>query len=85
MKLELDLWCCLLDVYTKFRIDILKHVEKSPKNFEKSKTHKNNCLNSENRIWGNKNGTYAEKYTEGHQCTKFEGFILIYEAIVAKI
>ena len=32
MKLELDLWHCLLDVYTKFRIDILKHVEKSPKN-----------------------------------------------------
>ena len=28
MKLELDLWRHLLDVYTKFQIDISEHVEK---------------------------------------------------------
>ena len=33
MKLYLDVWHCLLDVYTKFQIDISKHVEKSPENF----------------------------------------------------
>ena len=33
MKLLLDVWHCLLDVYTKFQIDISKHVEKSPENF----------------------------------------------------
>ena len=30
MKLELDLWCRLLDVYSKFEINVWKHVEKSP-------------------------------------------------------
>ena len=29
MKLELNVWHYLLDVYIKFQIDILKHVEKS--------------------------------------------------------
>ena len=28
MELQLDVWHCLLDVYTKFQIDISKHVEK---------------------------------------------------------
>ena len=27
MKLELGLWCLLLDVYIKFQIDISQHVE----------------------------------------------------------
>ena len=31
-----------------------------------------------------KNGTNVEKYTAGHLCTKFEEFILIYEAMIAK-
>ena len=30
------------------------------------------------------NGTYVELYTTGHLCTKFEGFILIYKAMIAK-
>ena len=30
MKLELNLWCRLLDVYRKFQINISKHVEKKP-------------------------------------------------------
>ena len=57
--------------------------KKSQENFEKSKIHKNNRQNSENNIF-TKNGTYVEKYTAGHLCTKFEEFILIYEAMVAK-
>ena len=45
--------------------------------------HKNNRQNSENNIF-TKNGTYVKKYTAGHLCTKFEEFILIYEAMIAK-
>ena len=40
MKLELDVWHHLLDVYATFQIDISKHVKKKPENFEKSKTRK---------------------------------------------
>ena len=40
--------------------------------------------NSENNIF-TKNGTYVEKYTAGHLCTKFEEFILISEAMIAKM
>ena len=57
--------------------------KKSPENFEKSKTHRNNRQNSENKI-STKNGVYVYKYTAGHLCTKFEEFILIYEAMIAK-
>ena len=57
--------------------------KKGPENFQKSKTHKNNRQNSENDIF-TKNGTYVEKYTAGHLCSKFEEFILIYEAMIAK-
>ena len=56
---------------------------KSPENFEKSKTHKNNRWNSENNIF-TKHGTYVEMYTAGLLCTKFEEYILIYEAMIAK-
>ena len=45
--------------------------------------HKNNRQNSENIIF-TKNGNYIERYTAGHLCTKFEEFILIYEAMIAK-
>ena len=45
---------------------------------------KNNRENSENNIF-TKNGTYVEKYTAGHLSTKFEEFILIYEAMTAKM
>ena len=50
---------------------------------KKSKTRKNNRQNSENYIF-TKNGTYVEKYTAGHLCTKFEEFMLIYEAMIGK-
>ena len=40
---------------------------------------KNNRQNSKNN-----NRTYVEKYTAGHLCTKFEEFILIYQAMIAK-
>ena len=65
MKLELDVWHYLLNVYAMFQNDISKHVEKNPENFAKSKTRKNNRQNSENTIFA-KNGTYVEKYTAGH-------------------
>ena len=69
-----------------FQIDISKHVEKSPENFEKSKTRKNNRQNSENTIFAKKKPeSYVENYTAGHLCTKFEEFILIYKATIAKI
>ena len=84
MKLELDVWHYLLNVYTMFQNDISKHVEKTPENFAKSKTRKNNHQNSENKIF-EKNGTYVEKYTAGHLRTKFEEFTLIYKATIAKI
>ena len=46
---------------------------------------KNNRQNSENDIFFfTKNGTYVEKYTTGHLCTKFQEIILIYEAVIAK-
>ena len=35
-------------------------------------------------IFLQKNETYVEKYTAGHRCTKFEEFILVYEAMIAK-
>ena len=64
MKLELDVLHNLLDVYTKFNIDISKHVEEILEIFETSKTHKNNRQNSENHIF-ERNWTYVEKYTAG--------------------
>ena len=33
MKLVLDMWHHLLNVYAKFQTDISKHVKKSPENF----------------------------------------------------
>ena len=35
MKFELDLWCGPLDVYSKFQINISKHVEKKPGKLKK--------------------------------------------------
>ena len=71
MKLELYVLHYLLNVNTMFQNDISKHVEKSPENFAKSKTRKNNRQNSENTIFA-KHGTYVEKYTASHLRTKFK-------------
>ena len=82
--MKLDVYNHLLHIYTKFEIDISQHIEKkSPENFEKSKMRKNNRQNSKNDIF-TKNGTFVEQYTAGHLCTKFEEFILISEAMIAK-
>ena len=35
MQLKLDMSIYLLNVYTKFQIDFLKHVEKSPENADR--------------------------------------------------
>ena len=56
--------------------------KKCPENCKKSKTRKNNQIPKKNFFVNN--GTYVEKYTKGHLCTKFEEFILIYEAMIAK-
>ena len=35
MKLELDLWCRLLNVYSKFQINISKYVKRKPEKLKK--------------------------------------------------
>ena len=74
MKLELDVWHYLLNVYSKLQIDIWKHVKKSPENCNKIQNTQNNCPNSENAIFVT-NGTYVEMYTAGHWCTKLDEFV----------
>ena len=83
MKLELNVWHYLLNVYTIIQIDISKHVETSSKNYAKSKTSKHNRQNSENTIFA-KNWTYVEQDTTGHLRTNFEEFTLICKARIAK-
>ena len=56
----------------------VKTCRKSPKKLKNSRTHRNNGQNSEYRTFA-KNGTYVKQYTVGYRCTKFEGYILIYE------
>ena len=51
MKLKVNLCRPLLYVYIMFQIVMSKHVEKKQENFEKSKTHKNNRQNFENKIF----------------------------------
>ena len=77
LKIEFDVWHRQLVVYTNFQIDSTKHVMKARKTLQKFKTRKNNCQNSENKLFA-KNGTDAEKYWY----TKCEIFILIYEAMM---
>ena len=72
IKLELDLWHCPPDVYTKFQIDISKHVEKIITKILKIEIFTTKLPNVNN-------------YTVGHLSTKLEGFILIYEAMIAKM
>ena len=45
--------------------------------------HKNNRQHYENKNFA-KNGSYVEKYTAGHAYTKFDEFVLIDEAMIAK-
>ena len=59
------------DVYTKFEIDIPKHVEKSPGKFEKSETRKNSRQKFKNMFCA-QNGIYVNKDTVGRLCTNFE-------------
>ena len=65
MKLELDVWRCLLDVYTKFQTNISKHVKKGIENFlKKIQKIQKNRPSYENKIFATKR-TYVKKYTEG--------------------
>ena len=56
--------------------------KKSPENFSLAGSSSNTPFQVFLSV--TKNGTYVEKYTAGHLCTKFEEFILIYEAMIAK-
>ena len=69
---------CIHQVSNRYLKTCRKNSRETSKN---SKRAKNNRQNSENKIF-TENGTYVRKYTAGHLCTKFEGFILIYEAII---
>ena len=77
MKLELDLWRHLLNVYTKFQIDITKHLEK------KRKTSKN--PKHARKIAKIRKQDFFQKtelmYTNLKDLSWFEGFILICEAM----
>ena len=44
----------------------------------------NNRQNSENKIFEKKNETFVEKYRASHLCTRFEGLILINQAVIVK-
>ena len=70
-----------ITVYTKIRIDISKHVEKSLENFEKSKTRETIAKIPKKLL---KIVTYVKRYTAGHLCTKFEEFSFVYEAMIEK-
>ena len=84
MKLELELWCRLLNVYIMFEINIWKHVEKSLENWKNPKRAKIIAKIPKIRFWKKNPGTYVENYTEGYLHTKFEICILISESIIAK-
>ena len=49
MKLELDMWRHLLDVYTKFQTDIAKHVQKSVPNL--SPLYDFKAMNVDKLLW----------------------------------
>ena len=55
MKLELDVWHRIINVYTKFQIDISKHVKKNRKTKKKSKTRKDNRQNPKHMLFAKKN------------------------------
>ena len=83
MKLELDVKHRLLHVYAKFQTDISTHLEKKPGKLRKIQNTKI-IAKILKMIFFTKNGTYVEKYTAGHLCTKFVEFILINETMIAK-
>ena len=80
MQLGLDMSRHLLDVYTKFQIAMPKHVEESPKIINKSALCKNNCQNSENKIFARKGTDVCREIA----VYRIEGFILINKVMNAK-
>ena len=59
--------------------------KKVRKTSQKFKAHKNYRQNWKNKVFSKKKkGILVEQYAAGHLCTKFEGFILIYEAMIVK-
>ena len=78
MKLELDVWHYLLNVYTMFENDISKHVEKKPGKLRK-------IQDAQKKSPKFRKYDFCKKYTTGHLRTKFEVFTLLYKATIAKI
>ena len=85
MKLELDVWHYLLNVYTMFQNDISKHVKKKTRKTSQNPKRAKIIAKIPKIRFLKKKGTYVEKYTAGHLRTKFEEFTLIYKATIAKI
>ena len=59
-------------------------MQKKARKTSESKTRKNNHQNSEKEMFYEKRKLCREVYSRLPICTEFEGFILIYEAMVAK-
>ena len=64
IKLELDAWHRLLDLYTKFQIAIPEHIKQSQEIVEKSKTRKNYRQNTKNMIFAKKRIFWREVYSK---------------------
>ena len=85
MKLELDVWHYLLNVYTMFQNEYHKTCRKKTRKTSQNPKRAKIIAKIPKIRFLKKNGTYVEKYTAGHLRTKFEEFTLIYKATIAKI
>ena len=85
MKLKLDVWHYLLNVYAMFENDISKHVEKKPGKLRKIQDAQKKIGKIPKIRFLQKTELMSIKYTAGHLRTKFEEFTLIYKATIAKI
>ena len=71
---------CIYQVWNRYIKTCRKKLGKLRKNPKHNKYNRQNS----NYIFFAKIGTYVEQYRAGHLCTKFERFILICEAMIAK-
>ena len=62
MKLELNVWRCIFDIYTKVQIDISKHVQKSLENFR----WRGGLLSSPFRVFLSATGPKLPDHDENH-------------------
>ena len=82
MKVKIDVQGRQLNVYTKFQTHISKHIDrKTRKLLKNAECTKTIAKILKIRVMG-KTGLMSRSI---HLCDKFERFILIYEAMIAKI